>query len=71
MLVLIKQDTHLTLSVIDSNYPLKHIKDSTVSNWTLDDTVWIELEITGELQLAITKYVAANTAVSSNIFITS
>lgn len=69
MLVLIKQDTHLSLTVLDGNYPLRHITDTTVSNWSLDGTVWVELEVTGDLQLTVISYVANNPVLATSIFI--
>lgn len=69
MLVLIKQDTHLSLTVLDGNYPLRHITDATISSWSLEDTVWLELEITGDLQLTFISYVANNPTLATNIFI--
>ena len=69
MLVLIKQDTHLSLTVLDGNYPLRHIADTTISSWSLDDTVWLELEINGDLQLTIIYYLAVNPELATSIFI--
>ena len=69
MLVLIKQDTHLSLTVLDGNYPLRHITDTTVSSWSLDGTVWVELEVTGDLQLTFISYVANNPVLATSIFI--
>ena len=69
MLVLIKQDTHLSLTVLDGNYPLRHITDTTVSSWSLDGTVWVELEVTGDLQLTVISYVANNPVLATSIFI--
>ena len=69
MLVLIRQDTHLSLTVLDGNYPLRHITDTTISNWSLDGTVWLEMEIAGDLQLTIIRYVANNPALATSIFI--
>ena len=69
MLVLIKQDTHLSLTVLDGNYPLRHITDATISSWSLEDTIWLELEITGDLQITFIRYIATNPALATNIFI--
>ena len=69
MLVLIKQDTHLALTVLDGNYPLRHITDTTISSWSLDGTVWVELEVTGDLQLTVINYIANNPALATKIFI--